>query len=131
MGHEISHILSGHELKQKGSSSEFLRKPSEEKEADMLAVRLLAPAGILWALNLHTAEDIAKWCRIPVRLARQRACRMEELYMRDRFFSSALERKMGMQFMEFVKKNSPEERSNEFCRRCLETKKKKPSGGKR
>lgn len=32
------------------------------EEADMFAARLLCPSCVLWGLNLHTADEIARTC---------------------------------------------------------------------
>lgn len=44
IAHEIGHILLG----------------NGESEAERFAIDVLAPACVLWGLNLHTAEDIAR-----------------------------------------------------------------------
>lgn len=74
----------------------------EEQAANQFAARLLAPACVLWALGVHTAEDIMELCHISRQAAQFRAKRMEELYRRDKFLTSPLERKVYQRFQPFI-----------------------------
>ena len=76
---------------------------SMEREANVFASRLLAPACVLWALDVKTPEQIAALCRISHQSASFRAERMQILYQRNRFLSSPLERKVYEQFTEFIR----------------------------
>ena len=63
VGHELGHIILGHV--QPGSVTIANRDPSpnddpHETAANQVAARLLAPACVLWGLDLHTPEEIAK-----------------------------------------------------------------------
>lgn len=103
--HELGHILLGH--KTKGGQHRrtiHITKPEEETEADVFASRLLAPACVLWALDLHTAEEISKICDISLESAEYRAERMKILYERDKFLTSPLERQVYKNFEEFINK---------------------------
>ena len=62
IAHEMGHIFLGHELKGVHRRMFARVRPQEEIDADSFAVRLLAPACVLWGLNLHTAEEIQKIC---------------------------------------------------------------------
>lgn len=88
--HEIGHIL--------------IRNASEY-EAERFAIGVLAPACVLWGLNVHTAKDIAKLCNISPTSAQIRAKRMEVLYQRNKFFLSPLEKQVFAQFQEFIKES--------------------------
>lgn len=90
--HELGHYLLGH--------SDY----SEENEyqAERFAIDVLAPACVLWGLNLHSAEDIARVCNISITSARIRADRMEVLYKRNMFLSHPLERQVFNQFKNFI-----------------------------
>lgn len=90
--HELGHYLLGH--------SDY----SEENEyqAERFAIDVLAPACVLWGLNLHTAEDIARVCNISITSAQRRAERMEVLYQRNMFLSHPLERQVFSQFKNFI-----------------------------
>ncbi len=86
IAHEIGHILLG----------------NGEYEAERFAIDILAPACVLWGLNLHTAEDIARVCNISITSARIRAERMRILYDRNMFLSHPLERQVFSQFKNFI-----------------------------
>lgn len=109
IAHELGHILLGHAV-QKGytghiRSYRFVIKPQTESEADVFAARLLCPAVVLWALDIHTTEQIMAVCNVTRACARIRTERMNELYGRNRFLSSPLERQVYENFRGFIKKN--------------------------
>jgi Zn-dependent peptidase ImmA (M78 family) len=105
IAHELGHIVLGHKLKNGHHARTFdLSKPETETEADVFASRLLAPACVLWALDLHTAEEIAKICEISLESAGHRAERMEILYERNKFLTSPLEKQVFKNFEEFINK---------------------------
>lgn len=103
IAHELGHILLGHV----GEADLVNREPAPgdnpiEQEANVFASRLLAPACVLWALDIREPEEIAALCRISLQSAGFRAERMKLLYARDRFLSSPMERKVYEQFAEFI-----------------------------
>ncbi|MBQ8140601.1 MAG: ImmA/IrrE family metallo-endopeptidase [Clostridia bacterium] len=104
IAHELGHIFLGHELKRVKylNANEFRSKPRAEQEADMFAERLLCPACVLWELNLYSPEDIADICRVPQSVANVRASRMQELYKRNKFLSSPLEKELYINFFEYL-----------------------------
>lgn len=110
LAHELGHFLLGHELKinnrVKDITVEVLngkkRKSTYETEADMFAMRLLAPACVLWGLNIVDEADIILLCGICTKEAKQRAKRMEELYEKNLFLKNPLERKVFDQFKDFI-----------------------------
>lgn len=109
VAHELGHIVLGHVFP--GSITTVNREPSpqddpRETAANQFAARLLAPACVLWGLNLHTAEEIAQTCRISKQAAEFRADRMNELYSRNRFLTSPLERRIYQRFAPFIKECS-------------------------
>ncbi|MEG1551166.1 MAG: hypothetical protein RR355_02735, partial [Oscillospiraceae bacterium] len=73
-----------------------------EIQADIFASRLLAPACVLWGLNLHTADEIMSACNISHSAAQIRAERMAILYSRNVFLQSDLEKKVYSNFSEFI-----------------------------
>lgn len=103
VAHELGHIFLGHAL-EKGyaRSKRFIVKPQTETEADVFASRLLCPAVVLWGLNLHTADEIAAACNVSQAAARIRADRMRELYRRDKFLTSPLERAVFENFRDYI-----------------------------
>ena len=74
-----------------------------ETAANQVAARILAPACILWGLNLCKPEEIAQVCDISKQAATFRAERMEILYQRAMFLTSPLERQVYEQFLPFIK----------------------------
>lgn len=91
IAHEIGHILLGIGL--------------SEHEAERFAIDILAPACVLWKLDIHAAEEISNLCSISITAARNRAKRMEVLYARNKFLTSPLERQVYSQFIDFIGKN--------------------------
>lgn len=106
IAHELGHILLGHPTRN-GYHARTIDKdrPEIEREADMFASRLLAPACVLWGLGLHTAEEIAKACNISLTAAAIRTERMEVLYKRGKFLTNPLERRVYSQFSNFIEQN--------------------------
>lgn len=103
IAHELGHIFLGHTLIDGKYSRKFdLSKPEIESEADVFASRLLAPACVLWGLNLRTANEIAKVCNISLSAGKVRAERMRVLYERDKFLTSPLEQQVFKQFEGFI-----------------------------
>lgn len=103
--HELGHILLGHPLKAglfQHTRTIDKERPETEREADMFAARVLAPACVLWALDLHTPEEISELCQISHEAAEYRAKRMEVLYQRGKFLSHPLERQLYEQFKDFI-----------------------------
>lgn len=88
IAHEIGHILMGKDI--------------SEYEAERFAIDILAPACVLWGLDLHTAKDISETCNISISAGQIRAKRMEILYNRNKFLISSLERQVFEQFFEFI-----------------------------
>lgn len=93
IAHEIGHILQGAD--------------STEYQAERFAIGILAPACVLWALNIKDKERIAEICNISITSAEIRAERMKVLYERNKFLSHPLERKVLEQFSDFIQKNKP------------------------
>lgn len=105
VAHEVGHIVLGHV--RPGGFTPVNREPQpgdapEETEANQFAARLLAPACVLWGLDIHTPEEIMRLCHISGQAARFRAERMRELYRRRRFLTSPLEREVFGQFQPFM-----------------------------
>lgn len=106
IGHELGHIVLGHV--QPGEHTRQNREPQTgdsptEQAANRFAADLLAPACVLWGLDLHRAEDIARVCKISIQAAQFRAERMEILYQRNKFLLHPLERAVYQQFEPYIK----------------------------
>ena len=98
IAHEIGHIVLGH--------TEISENPYiDEYAAERFATDILAPACVLWGLNVHSAEDISRICNISITSARIRAKRMSVLYKRGKFLTSPLEKEVYEQFSDFIKQN--------------------------
>lgn len=115
LAHELGHILLGHV----GRFKLLNREPNPndnpiEQAANVFASRLLAPACVLWALDIHSADEIAELCQISKTAAEFRAERMAVLYAREQqflkekgkscFLLSPLERQVYEQFLPFIEK---------------------------
>lgn len=101
IAHEMGHIFLGHELKGAHQRT-FEKRNQEEVDADSFAVRLLAPACVIWGMGLHSAEEIAKVCGLSRTAAEHRAKRMAVLYERNKFLTSPLERKVWENFKKYI-----------------------------
>lgn len=88
VAHEIGHILLG--------------ENSPEDTAERFAIGILAPACVLHALEIDSAEDIAKLCNISITAASHRSERMKILNQRDMFLKHPLEREVYEQFKPFI-----------------------------
>lgn len=102
--HELGHIILGHV----GRYDLVCREPEPgdnpiEQAANVVASRLLAPACVLWGCGVQSAEDIERLCDISRSAAEFRWSRMQELYRRQRFLTSPLERLVYAQFEDYIK----------------------------
>lgn len=79
----------------------------EETAANQFAARLLAPACVLWGLNVHSPEEIMSLCQVTRPAAEYRARRMGTLYQRQRFLTSPLERAVHNQFRPYISRVAP------------------------
>jgi len=114
IAHELGHIFLGHEYKYSGCR--FVcgdSKLKSEREADLFAIRLLAPACVLHELGIIRAEDISVLCDIPKAAAKKRSHRMETLEGRKCYYKSHLEAKVADNFKEFIRHRSSSQSSNE------------------
>jgi len=106
IAHELGHLVLGHVAP--GQRTTVNREPSPaddpiETAANQFAARLLAPACVLWGLDVHTSEEISELCNISKQAAEFRAERMAVLYQRGKFLASPLERQVYERFLPFIK----------------------------
>lgn len=106
--HELGHFLLGHLGDIPFSRSEEECRPPEEQAADKFAIDMLAPACVLWGLNLHRPEEISKICGISYQAACYRAKRMKVLYERGMFLTHPMEKRVYGQFLQFIRTNRKE-----------------------
>ncbi len=111
IAHEIGHIVLKHLLYQNIACRHFVTDWNAEgavapnpleAAANIFASRLLAPACVLWKLNIQSAEEIETLCGLSRQAAQVRAQRMERLYLLNRFNQSPLEKKALQQFSGFI-----------------------------
>ena len=104
IAHELGHIFLGHTTTHTKYANvrEFGKKPKAEQQADMFALRLLCPACVLMQMGIRSAEDISLSCRVPLSCAEIRSERMKELYKRNRFLTSDLEKQVFNNFKTFL-----------------------------
>ena len=106
IAHELGHFFLGHDMTHTRYEhiQKFGTKPHTEQEADMFALRLLAPACVLAALEARKTADIAKYCIIPSSFAKARADRMKTIFKKDKFFTNPLEKQVYENFRPYLKK---------------------------
>ncbi len=115
VAHELGHIING------DIGTEPTRRNQEpsdddnpqETAANIFAVRLLAPACVLWALGVNDEKTVADLCCISQTSAKWRFKRLKLLYERERIFMekygkscflmSPLERKVYRQFKKYIR----------------------------
>ena len=104
IAHELGHFFLGHDLTYSRFNNvrKFGCKPKEEEQADMFAIKLLAPACVLNELKISSPDDIVKYCRIPKGIARKRYERMKVLYKRDVFLTDPLEQVVYQNFSKYL-----------------------------
>jgi len=105
VSHELGHIVLRHVSPRDATTMN--REPSphddpKEKAANQFAARLLAPACVLWGLDLHTEKEITQIRHISKQAAKFRADRMDVLYSRNKFLTSPMECRLYDQFLPFI-----------------------------
>ena len=88
VAHEYGHFINGDVSSAPTCRN---REPSEnddaiETQANIVASRILSPACVLWALDIHSAEKICDLCDISLTAAKWRLKRLETLYAREQNF---------------------------------------------
>lgn len=117
LAHELGHIYLGHltdgvmQYSTRNTEPLDVANPAE-RDANVFASRLLAPACVLWRLGIHSPEEIAQLCQISITAAQFRAERMAVLYRREAewlatrgktcFLQSPLERQVLEQFRDYI-----------------------------
>ncbi len=106
VAHELGHHILGHV----GKYELVCREPHPqdnpiERDANIFASRILAPACVLWGLKVETAEQISRLCNISNQAAQFRMDRLNILYNRRRFLTSDLEWQVYAQFEPYIRKH--------------------------
>lgn len=118
LAHELGHVVLGHlNPRWKGTAFRTESDPLSnhapmEREANVFASRLLAPAGVLMQIGIQSAAEIAALCDISQQAAEYRWKRLQLLYERDAKFKaqrghgtvgmSPLERQVLQQFADYI-----------------------------
>lgn len=104
IAHELGHIVLGHTLTKDMCSCVVFDedKPEIEKSADMFAINLLAPACVLWGLDVQSSSEVSELCKISPESATYRFEKFLKLKKRKKFLTSPLEEKVYEQFEEFI-----------------------------
>lgn len=105
VAHELGHIFLKHHLVAGLHARTTDGIPQIESEANVFASYFLAPDCVLWGLNAHTADEIARFCEISAEAAGICAKRIAELYKNDMFLTSPLEQRVYNQFKDFIEQN--------------------------
>ncbi|MBP8594942.1 MAG: ImmA/IrrE family metallo-endopeptidase [Ruminococcus sp.] len=106
IAHELGHIFMRHPMNGSSLGRTFgiCHHPvsPEEYQAERFAMDILAPACVLWALDVRSPEDIARLCRVSPNVAAYRAGRLRELRKRNKFLTDPLELQVLEQFAPFI-----------------------------
>ena len=118
IAHELGHLLLRHKtyvlspgvLAFRGgeNAGDLIENPesADDRDADIFAIRLLAPACLLHEMHVDTAGGIRRLCGLPPRAAAMRAERMELLSERDAFYTHALERQVRAAFLPYLRERA-------------------------
>lgn len=116
LAHELGHIILQHPMQRLAdgtltftgleNAGDVMAEPREDcdTDADMFAIRLLAPACVLHSLHMRSREGIAALCGLPEGAAAMRAERMALLDNRNAYGIHPLEKQVQKQFFPFIRK---------------------------
>ncbi|MGN0163934.1 MAG: ImmA/IrrE family metallo-endopeptidase [Candidatus Ornithomonoglobus sp.] len=106
LAHELGHILLGHitdnGVVTRWNVGEEVPPDPQETAANQFAARLLAPACVLYELNVQTVSELMSLTGLSYTAAEYRLKRLNELRERNKFYMSALERQVRHQFEDFI-----------------------------
>lgn len=106
IAHELGHLILSHVAPvQQGVAKQSYPAAADSMEtaANRFAIRLLAPACVLWGMETYTAQAISELCGISLQAAQFRAERMLVLRSRGKFLTSPLERQVYERFLPFIR----------------------------
>lgn len=98
IAHEFGHIMLMH-MQHKLNNTEI------EKEANMFAIRILAPTCVIKELNVQNENDVAQICSISQTSATYRFKRLNMLKERNKFYTNSLETQVLNNFKNYIKKH--------------------------
>lgn len=106
LAHELGHILLGHitdnGVATRWNNDEEAPPDPQETAANQFAARLLAPACVLYELNVQTISELMSLTGLSYTAADYRLKRLNELRERNKFYMSGLECQVRHQFEEFI-----------------------------
>lgn len=114
VGHEYGHFINSDVASVPTNRNKEPNDSDDETEtqANIISSRILSPSCVLWALGIHTADEIVKLCDISMASAQWRLKRMELLYEREKeflairgrscFLMSKKEQAVYNQFLPFI-----------------------------
>ncbi len=115
VAHELGHILAGDVIRDGVVHRiRWTEEDPMEQSANVFASRLLAPACVLWGLDIHSPADIMDLCGLSYQAAALRARRLALLYRREQrfleqrgkscFLISPLEQRVYAQFDDYIRR---------------------------
>lgn len=120
LAHELGHLILQHKVirldtalytfEGRENTGDVLAEPihDADQDADMFAIRLLAPACVLHALHTQGKWDIGALCGLPENAAVMRAERMALLDRRNAYHVHPLEKQVRLLFNPFIREKSRE-----------------------
>lgn len=121
VAHELGHLILQHKtvrlakglytFEGRENAGDVLAQAREEADtdADMFAIRLLAPACVLHSMQVQGTKDIGDLCGLPEGAAAMRAERMQLLNARNAYFTHPLEKQLQRQFLPYIQEKSREQ----------------------
>lgn len=120
LAHELGHIILQHKtirldsavytFEGRENAGDILAEPltDADQDADMFAIRLLAPACVLHGLHVQGKWNIGALCGLPENAAAMRAERMALLDRRNAYHVHPLEKQVRILFSPFIREKARE-----------------------
>jgi Zn-dependent peptidase ImmA (M78 family) len=106
VAHELGHCLLGHLANGEKSNAENFKTSENykllETQANIFARDILMPAIVLHSLGVASAAEISKICNVSITAAEIRWQRLQILDKRNRYKTSPLEKKIDVQFKDYI-----------------------------
>lgn len=99
IAHELGHIMLGHNTNENNKEYKAM-----ETEANMFAIRILAPLCVLHEIKLNSAKELAEICGLSKQASNIRFKKFEKAEIENNFYLDPKEAKLVMQFENFIKK---------------------------
>lgn len=104
IAHELGHYFLGHAAAcaEYAHLRDTSKKSKSEQQANMFALRLLCPACVLKDMDINSADEIARICRVPFPQAEARYQRLKELKKRNKYFTAPIELEVYKNFEKYL-----------------------------